>query len=72
MKCNRCGSVMVYDKIYGSEEHFWAWKCIYCGEIFDQVILDNRKDTNVRTRRSRNGNSNSMTLIQKNSHNPSY
>jgi hypothetical protein len=55
MKCNRCGSVMVYDKMYGFEEHFWAWKCIYCGEIFDHVILDNRKDTNEWVKRSRNG-----------------
>ncbi len=44
MKCNRCGSVMVYDKFYGFEEHFWGWRCILCGEVFDQMVLDNRKD----------------------------
>jgi len=43
MKCFRCNSVMIYDKFYGSHEHFWGWKCVICGEIVDQVILDNRQ-----------------------------
>jgi len=43
MKCDRCGSVMVQEKFYGSQEHFLGWKCIYCGEIIDYLILKNRR-----------------------------
>jgi len=43
MKCHRCGSVMVYERFYGPHEHFGGWKCILCGEIIDQVILENRQ-----------------------------
>lgn len=43
MKCYRCSSDMVYEKFYGPQEHFWGWRCIFCGEIIDQVILENRK-----------------------------
>jgi len=43
MKCLRCSSVMIYDKFYGPHEYFWGWKCVICGEIVDQVILENRQ-----------------------------
>jgi hypothetical protein len=33
---------MFYEKFYGPHEHFWGWRCIFCGEIIDQVILENR------------------------------
>jgi hypothetical protein len=42
MKCHHCQSEMVYEKFYGVHEYFWGWKCIYCGEVIDQVILENR------------------------------
>ena len=42
-KCNRCGGVMIYEKIYYETGHFWVWKCVYCGEYIDQVILKNRQ-----------------------------
>jgi hypothetical protein len=42
MKCHRCGSMMVYERFYGPHEHFVGWRCILCGEIIDQVILENR------------------------------
>jgi hypothetical protein len=41
-KCNRCSGMMFYEKIYYGTEHFWVWKCVYCGEYIDQVILENR------------------------------
>jgi hypothetical protein len=41
-KCNRCGSMMFYEKIYYETEQFWVWKCVYCGEYIDRVILENR------------------------------
>jgi len=34
---------MIYDKFYGPYEYFWGWKCLICGEIVDQVILENRQ-----------------------------
>ena len=43
MKCDRCGSVMVYEKFFGDQERFWGWRCIFCGEIIDDVILENRQ-----------------------------
>ena len=43
MKCHRCGSVMVYERFYGLDEQFSAWRCVLCGEIIDQVILENRQ-----------------------------
>ena len=43
MKCQRCGSVMVYEKFYGPGGNFLGWRCIQCGEILDEVILENRQ-----------------------------
>ena len=42
MKCYRCHGEMVYEKFFGPHEHFWGWRCLFCGEIVDQVILENR------------------------------
>ncbi|MFB3884231.1 MAG: hypothetical protein ACE144_03320 [Thermodesulfobacteriota bacterium] len=42
MKCYRCSKHMVYEKFYGYQENFWGWRCIFCGEIVDHVILENR------------------------------
>jgi hypothetical protein len=44
MKCHRCGGTMVFEKFYGVCEEFFGWRCIFCGEIVDQVILENRLD----------------------------
>jgi hypothetical protein len=43
MNCNRCGGVMTYERFYGPQEHFFGWRCVYCGEIVDEVILENRQ-----------------------------
>jgi len=43
MKCRRCGSVMVYERFYGADEHFLGSRCILCGEIMHQVILGDRQ-----------------------------
>ena len=43
MKCHRCGSIMTHEKFYGPHDHFAGWRCIFCGEIIDQVILENRQ-----------------------------
>ena len=42
MKCHRCGGTMVFEKFYGACEHFSGWRCIFCGEIVDPVISENR------------------------------
>ena len=43
MKCHRCGSVMVCERFYGLGENFLGWGCVQCGEILDEVILENRQ-----------------------------
>jgi hypothetical protein len=34
---------MVYEKFFSNQERFWGWRCIFCGEIIDDVILENRQ-----------------------------
>ncbi len=46
MKCHRCGGIMIFEKFYGICEEFFGWRCIFCGEIVDQVILENRLEQN--------------------------
>jgi len=42
IECNRCGSIMFCEKIHYGGEYFWVWRCVYCGEYIDSVILENR------------------------------
>ncbi len=44
MKCHRCGGTMVFEKFYGVCEQFSGWRCIFCGEIVDPVIFENRQN----------------------------
>jgi uncharacterized C2H2 Zn-finger protein len=66
MKCPRCGSVMVYEIFYGPNGNFWGWRCIFCGEILDDVILENRHWTKTggqnMERRKEFGNKMSMKI----------
>ena len=48
VNCHRCGGLMVYENFYGLQEHFWGLRCILCGEIVDQVILENRQWTKTK------------------------
>ncbi len=43
MRCHRCSNVMVDERFYGFDEHFSGWRCVLCGEIIDQIILENRQ-----------------------------
>jgi len=52
MKCYRCGGAMVFEKFYGICEFFWGWRCVFCGEIVDQVILENRPNIPVKLKKS--------------------
>jgi hypothetical protein len=47
MRCHRCGSIMAYEKYYGLEGKFWGLRCICCGDIIDQIILENRGSMTV-------------------------
>lgn len=49
MHCPRCMGMMFYQKFYGSNESYWGWRCIYCGEILDQIIIENRGYSKVLT-----------------------
>jgi len=42
MKCSKCNGSMSYENFWGLSEEFFGWRCISCGEIVDQVILENR------------------------------
>jgi len=42
---------MVYEQFFGNQEHFWGWRCIFCGEIVDDVILENRQWLKTRVER---------------------
>jgi len=43
MKCHRCGGVMVHERFYGGDDRYLGWRCVICGEIIDEVILENRR-----------------------------
>jgi len=42
MKCRRCNGSMVLEQFYSEQGDFFGWRCIICGDIIDQVILENR------------------------------
>jgi hypothetical protein len=42
MTCGRCGGMMIYETFYFPEDTFPGWRCIFCGEIIDPLILENR------------------------------
>jgi hypothetical protein len=43
MKCEKCGGLMAYERFFDPFEEYYAWRCVSCGEIIDQVILNNRR-----------------------------
>jgi hypothetical protein len=50
---------MVYERFYGLDAQFSGWRCVLCGEIIDQVILENRQTgTGRQTRERRRENNN--------------
>jgi DNA-directed RNA polymerase subunit M/transcription elongation factor TFIIS len=55
-RCNRCGGMMIYEKVYYETEHFWVWKCVYCGDYIDRVILENRQIQKSNREKSRKNN----------------
>ncbi len=59
MKCHRCSNLMVYEKFYGIDEQYSGWRCVLCGEIIDQTILENRQTKRGRQNRTKRRDSNS-------------
>lgn len=43
MNCPRCGGKVTPEKFYGEQGVFDGWRCIMCGDVFDEVILERRK-----------------------------
>lgn len=44
MKCNRCSGLVIPERLYAIEAIFEGYKCIACGEVFDEVVLRNRHE----------------------------
>lgn len=42
MRCQRCRGRMSYEKFFSDTDSFWGFRCISCGEIIDEGILQNR------------------------------
>ncbi|RMG60910.1 MAG: hypothetical protein D6713_01540 [Deltaproteobacteria bacterium] len=42
MKCPRCNGLMIYERYQDMLEVFYAWRCVICGEVVDDVVLKNR------------------------------
>lgn len=46
MKCPKCGGLMAYETFTNQENlawHYDGWRCLYCGDVVDEVILANQK-----------------------------
>ena len=43
MKCTRCGGAMIFERFLATVEIFYAWRCVNCGDIMDQVVQKNRE-----------------------------
>lgn len=44
MKCPRCNGMMIYERYQDMLEVFYAWRCVICGEVLDDVVLKNRDE----------------------------
>lgn len=43
-RCLKCDKEMVFERFFGKEEYFDGWRCVWCGEIIDPTILENRQE----------------------------
>ncbi|HUK56878.1 MAG TPA: hypothetical protein VLY20_09505 [Nitrospiria bacterium] len=53
MKCPKCGGLMNFEEFMygGGGEVPWSyegWRCLFCGEIVDPLILMNRGEAKAR------------------------
>ena len=42
MKCPKCDGFMLYEEYQDGTERFLAWRCIICGEVYDEIILSHK------------------------------
>jgi hypothetical protein len=35
--------MMIYERYQDMLETFFAWRCVICGEVVDDVVIENRK-----------------------------
>jgi len=47
MRCPKCDGLMYIEHIADFFILFQAWKCINCGAMFDETILDNHEKSVV-------------------------
>lgn len=51
MKCVRCGGAMNFEEFVNSDNRsYWSyrgWRCLYCGDIIDPLILQHRMRMNT-------------------------
>ncbi len=48
MKCSKCNGLMIYERYQFICEVAYAWRCVICGEIIDNVVLSNREQSTNR------------------------
>jgi hypothetical protein len=34
--------MMIHEEFFGSNGTFFSWRCLICGEVVDQMIIENR------------------------------
>ncbi len=42
MKCGRCSGMMIDEEFSGVSGPYLSWRCLSCGEVVDQTIIENR------------------------------
>ena len=42
MKCDRCSGMMIHEEFFDTNGPFLSWRCLICGEVVDQTIMENR------------------------------
>jgi tRNA(Ile2) C34 agmatinyltransferase TiaS len=46
VKCDRCNGTMIHEEFFASTGSFSSWRCLICGEVVDQTIMENRDHQN--------------------------
>ncbi len=46
MNCPKCNGLMMYEKFMDMAEtssfYFYGWRCVFCGNVVDSIIMANR------------------------------
>jgi hypothetical protein len=42
VECDRCSGMMIHEEFFGPNGPFFSWRCLICGEVVDQTIIENR------------------------------